>query len=147
MIKINTGIIEIPIERDGENVGSIRFNPSDVGFADRFYRIIADFEQKEKEYRLKADNIDANKETDSYGIPKSAGEGLALLKEFCDYMKTQIDYVFGEGTSQIVFGDAMVITMFEDFINGVIPFIQNARTDKIEKYTKTRKQSSKKVMK
>lgn len=134
-MKITTGRIEIPIERDGETVGNLIFNPRDAGFAERFYGLIAEFETKEKEYKKKAAQLDKNKETDDYGLPKNAGEGIALLREICEYMRAKIDHVFGVGASQLVFGDYNDPGMFGQFFDGVTPYIQQARGEKIAKYT------------
>jgi hypothetical protein len=135
-MKLNTGLVRIPIERDGENVGELKFNPKDAGFAERFYSLISEFEEKEKEYREKAALLDADEEIDSFGVPKNAREGVALLKDICEYMREKIDYVFGESTSQLVFGDYNNPDMFEQFFEGVTPYIQQARTEKVAKYTK-----------
>lgn len=144
-MKLTTGRIGIPIERDGEDVGSLTFNPNDLAFVDRYYGLISEFEVKEKEYQERAKALEQNKEVDSYGIPKNMKEGLALLKEICEFMRGRIDYVFGEGTSQLVFGEAYTLDIFEQFFNGITPFIQQARTGKVEKYTGKRKNA--KVMK
>ncbi|ADY54713.1 hypothetical protein Sgly_0347 [Syntrophobotulus glycolicus DSM 8271] len=147
-MKLTTGRIEIPIERDGENVGSLAFNPNDMAFVDRFYGLIGDFEAKEKEYQEKALALEENTETDSYGIPKNMKERLALLKDICGFLRGRIDYVFGDGVSQKVFGDANTLDMFEQFFDGIAPFIQQARVGKVEKYTGNRAQRrAAKVMK
>ncbi len=145
LMKLTTGRIEIPIERDGEDVGGLAFNPNDLAFVERYYGLISEFEAKEKEYQQKAEALEQNKEFDSYGIPKNMKEGLALLKDICQFMRSRIDYVFGEGTSQLVFGEANTLDMFEQFFEGVTPHIQKARTGKVEKYTGKRKNA--KVMK
>lgn len=137
MLKLTTGRVEIPIERDGKNVGNLVFNPKDAGFAERFYGLITEFEDKEKEYKEKAAQLDEDKTKDTYGIPKNAGAGIALLREICDYMRGKIDHVFGEGTSQLLFGDYNDPEMFQQFFEGVTPYIQQARAEKVAKYTKT----------
>lgn len=38
-ISINTGLIRLEVERDGEQVGAIAFNPNDVGFVERYYQL------------------------------------------------------------------------------------------------------------
>lgn len=144
-ININTGEIRLTIDDDPTRV--IKFNPNDIGFAQRFYALIGNFEIKEKEYIEKAIKIDENKELDSLGIPKNTEEFLKLTREICDYVKQQIDLIFGEGTSETVFGDASTIEMFESFFNGIVPFIQQARSEKIEKYKGTKKKQGRVIMK
>jgi hypothetical protein len=140
-MKISTGLVIIPVERDGENVGSIRFNPNDIGFAQRFYDLLGEFETKQQEFSKRAENMGDGGGLDEYGLPKNAGEQLALYHEICDFMKAKINELFGSGTSKTVFGDAVVLDMFADFFEGVTPYIQQARGDKIAKYTKSGKKN------
>ncbi len=137
-LRIDTGSIKLAINEDPGRV--IEFNPNDIGFVERFYGLISDFEEKEKEYTARIEKLDENKEIDSYGIPRNLGEGLVILKDICEYMRGRIDHVFGDGTSQKAFGDANTLDMFEQFLDGVTPYIQNARTGKVEKYTGNRAQ-------
>lgn len=137
-LKIDNGSIRLAINDDPDRV--IEFNPYDVNFAERFYQLLTDFETKEKEYDQKLQIIDENKEVDAFGIPKNVGEGLDLIKEICEYLRGRIDYVFGKGTSQKAFGSANTLNMFEQFLDGITPYIQNARTGKVEKYTGNRAQ-------
>lgn len=131
-IKINTVGVSVPVERDGENTGAIVFNPSDVGFAERYYKMLADFESKEKEFIAKGKTLD-----EQGGSP---AEGLALIREICAYFKVQIDALFGEGTSEAAFGNACTFDMFAQFFAGITPYIQEARMDKISRYTENREQ-------
>lgn len=148
-IKIDTGAVTIPIERDGELVSSINFNPNEVTFVEKFYGLISRLEEKEKEYKHRLEELGDDEDVDSYGIPKNMGEGLKLLHDICDYMKTEIDSVFGVGTSEAVFGNATTLDMFEQFLDGVTPYIQQVRIGKTEKYTGNRaqKRATAKVMK
>jgi hypothetical protein len=141
-MQLTTGQVTIPIERDGESVGNLVFDPGDAGFVDRFYGLISEFQAKEKEYRQKAAKLDENKEVDGFGIPVNIGEGIALLKELCEYMRNQIDYIFGTGTSQLVFGDCRNPGVFEQFFEGITPYIQQARGVKISKHTASGKKKA-----
>ncbi len=138
-ISINTGEIRLTINDDESRV--ITFNPNDLQFVDNLYNLLAELENKEKEYKRKESEIDKNTEVNSYGIPANLKDKLELLKETCSYMRDKIDTVFGEGTSQKVFGNANTLDMFEQFFNGVIPYIQNVRDQKINKYTKNNKKN------
>ncbi len=148
MLNLNTGAVKIPIQRDGEAAGSICFNPNELDFAERFYSLLAEFEEKEKEYKNALAKLDENNEIDSYGLPKNAAQRLALLRDIAEYMKGRIDYVFGAGTSAVLFGEAIVLEIFEQFFEGVTPYIEQARVGKIEKYVDAKKPTkTKKVMK
>lgn len=139
-IRIDTGSIRIAINDDETRV--IEFNPNDLAFIERFYGLIGEFEGKEKEYEQKINTINQSVELDSYNIPKNMGESLVLLKEICEFMREKIDHVFGNGTSQKAFGSENTLSMFEQFFNGITPYIQQARTGKVDKYTGNRVQRS-----
>jgi hypothetical protein len=132
-IRIDTGVKKILIN-DGPDY--IEFNPNDVIFAEKFYELIGDFENKLTEYQERSKIIDANKEVDEYGIPKNAKELMELTHEACDYLRQRIDYLFGDGTSQKVFGNVLNLDVFTQFFEGITPFIKAGRTAKMKKYMK-----------
>jgi hypothetical protein len=104
----------------------VEFSPSDLAFVERFYKLLADFQEKRKGYVVKAESIDAN--------GGSITEGVSLLKEMCDDFRAGIDTVFGAGTSQAAFEDACTLDMFEQFFKGITPIIDKKRTQKMDKY-------------
>ena len=130
-IRINTGEKRIAINDDPERV--IVFNPGDIGFAERFYQLLQDFEAKQVEYQARAEDLD-NQALDERGIPSKIGESLALLREVCEFLKERIDHLFGAGTSSKVFGETMTLDMFEQFFTGIVPFVQTARSGKVARY-------------
>lgn len=132
-LQINTGEKRIAINGDPERV--IIFNPTDVAFAERFYRLIGDFQSKLIEYKTRAESIEAQNTTDENGLPVNLNERLALMNDACTYIRERIDVLFGMGTSQKAFGDALQLDMFTQFFEGITPFIQKSRVAKIEKYT------------
>lgn len=132
-LHINTGEIRLCVNDDPDRV--IAFNPTDISFAERFYALLGEFEEKEKEYQKKAQVLQENTEIDSLGIPKNFGPALALLRETCGFLRQEIDKVFGLGTSQAAFGDANTLDMFEQFFTGITPFVQRAREKQVGKYT------------
>ncbi len=133
-LKINTGLKRILIN-DGPDY--IEFDPEDVLFIEKFYQLIHEFELKKDEFTIKAANLDSNKELDANGLPSNIGEGLSFLKEICQYLRDRIDYVFGAGTSQKVFGDSLSLSSLGQFFEGVTPFIQLKRAEKLQKYMAT----------
>lgn len=134
-LQINTGEKRIPIVRDGENVGTITFNPSDAVFAEAFYKIYGELKVKHEEYKKRAAEFEDA--TDESGLPVNPEKRLAMWQEFNTFIKGCIDRVFGVGTSQIVFGDTISMDglMFEQFLNGVTPYVQKERSQKIAQYT------------
>jgi hypothetical protein len=132
-LRIDTGEKHIAITNaNGDVRGEIVFNPADVLFAERFYKVVGEFDVKLTEYQSRYEEV--GKDTDEHGVLLHAENNLQLLRETCEYIRGQIDYLFGEGTSQIAFGDAMVLNMFEQFFDGITPFIQTARVQKISQY-------------
>lgn len=132
-LHINTGEIRLCVNDDSSRV--IAFNPTDISFAERFYGLLSEFEEKEKEYQRKVEALQKNVELDAFGIPKNFGPALALLRETSGFLREKIDNVFGAGTSQAAFGDANTLDMFEQFLNGITPFVQKAREKQVSKYT------------
>ena len=148
-IVINTpGVKKIKIERDGEDVGFIKFDPSSVDFAQRFKRLLDELNEKTEENEAKAAALESVTGLDADGIPVNLGQRIDFLAESCIYMRGRLDYVFGEGTSAIAFGDSLRFDVFSQFLEGITPFIESAliehneankaRDAKIEKYV-TRK--------
>jgi len=138
MLKINIdkGVTRIPIVRDGEDVGTISFNANSVEFADGFYTLLKNFDGRMSEFEKKAIKLDGVTEVDEFGFPINTKEKLQLIKETCEYMREEIDKLFGKDTSNIVFGDSNTLDMFSQFFEGVIPYFEKSRSLKIAKYTK-----------
>jgi hypothetical protein len=134
-LDISTGTIHIGISRDGKPAGEIAFDPSDVVFAEKFYRLMGEFDAKFAQYQERARAMDANTATNANGLPSNAGERIALAKEACLYIHAQIDNLFGVGTSHIVFGEALSLDAIRQFFAGVTPYIQKNRAEKLQKYT------------
>jgi hypothetical protein len=142
--KINITRAKRILINDGPEI--LEFFPGDVGFAERFYEIYKEFNTKQADYERRSKDLDAHKnELDANGLPANIEQGLAFLHETCEYMRGRVDYLFGAGTSQKVFGDTLSLEMIGEFFEAIIPFIQIARTDKMAKYTN--KKLAGKVMK
>jgi hypothetical protein len=132
-LNINTEGIKLTINEDPSRV--ISFNPNDLGFAERFYDLISEFETKSDEYQEKAKQLENDTELDQYGIVKNLKPRLALMQEICMFLRNKVDEIFGTGTSNTVFGGINTLDMFAEFFNGITPYIQKARMDKLAKYT------------
>ena len=132
-IKINTGLIRLKVECDGREE-EIVFNPDDVVFMDKFVNLMDEMEKKQAEYDEKAKELDAETNADSFGVPLNMKEKLALMLDICTFMRGQVDMVFGVGTSQKIFGNANTLDMFTQFFDGITPYIQKNREEKMAKY-------------
>lgn len=137
-LEITTNAKHIAITRDGENVGELVFNPEDVVFAEKFYRLYGELQNQFTQYQLRARGLESNTAKDENDLPVNLGERIALAKESCEFAYAQIDILFGVGTSAMVFGDTFLVTTIEQFLRGVQPYIQTARVEKIQKYTNKR---------
>lgn len=133
-LRIDTGAIGLAINGDENRI--IEFNPEDIVFVERFYSLIKEFESKEVEFREKAEALANISELDEYGIPVNTGDNIKLVKELCEYLRNQIDHVFGQGTSAKVFENNQTLNMFEQFFTGITPYVQKARGKKLEQYRK-----------
>ena len=140
-LKSLSNVVRIAINDDPARV--IEFNPDDVGFVERFYALIDYVEAKENEIKEKLEEIRKDQTVSSYGMPNSIRREVQLTAEMCRYMREQIDNVFGEGSSQTIFGDANVPTMFGEFFAAIGPCISSARSGAVKKYTAKKKATPK----
>ena len=131
-IRVGSSVKRIAINDDETRV--IEFNPGDVGFAERFYNLMRDLEKREAEYQERAELIVRDQAVDEHGVPMNVGERIAFIREVCEYMYSGIDQLFGKGASQTIFQGATSLDMIGEFFDGIIPFIQAARSQKINKY-------------
>ena len=122
-LKIRTGEVRIRIldDRDEER-GIFKFNPEDIETTKKFLNVQKEFEVKQKEFLDKSE------------MCTTPDEKIELLSAIVDYLKTTIDDCFGQGSSQILFGDNCSLTMFEDFFEGITPYYEQASKARIEKY-------------
>ena len=132
-LQINTGEIRLAINDDPNRVIVLR--PNDAIFAEKFYKMLGSFQEKFTEYQGRAGAVDSKTEADANDIPLNTGERIELLKEICQYAHGQIDELIGVGTSQIVFGDSLNIDAIVQFFEGIRPFVQTARAEKVAKYS------------
>lgn len=132
-IKINSGIVRLQIDRDGE-LSEISFNPEDTEFIERVYALMAELEQKEAEFKTREAELAKDESEDANGMLRNFPARLALMKEICQYIKDRIDLVFGLGTSQKAFGEANSFDMFEQFFDGITPYIKKARSKRLNEY-------------
>lgn len=132
-LQINTGEIRLAINDDPERVIVLR--PNDAIFAEKFYKMLGSFQTKFTEYQGRAVAVESKTETDENDIPLNTGERIELLKEICQYAHGQIDELIGVGTSQIVFGDSLNIDAIVQFFDGIRPYVQTARAEKVAKYS------------
>lgn len=124
-LRIDSGAVKLTINDDPNRV--IEFNPVDAAFAERTLNLYYAFVEKQKEIDEKADLFQKSDEPDENGIPQNALEQARYMREVGDYLREQVDLIFGEGTSQTVFGNSFTFDMFEQFLNGVTEHLTDGR--------------------
>ncbi len=129
--------LEITINDDPNRV--ISFDPEDTAFAESFYALIKNLDEKTKEYDQKIKELETD-EVDEYGIPNTALQQIELEKEIVLYFYGAIDDLFGAGTSKTAFGSASSMDLIAQFFDGITPLLSKAREDKLGKYVGNREQ-------
>lgn len=124
-LHISSGAVRLNIIRDGENVGVFTFNPKNLLEAQRYSDVVVEMQKKKVEYLERARVLDA--ENDIKGK-------IDFLIEYVKEMRNDIDKIYGEGTSDLVFGDTLDIDMFFDFIEGLAPYYKKASSERTAKY-------------
>ena len=127
-LKIHTGQVCLNIVDDsGESRGVFKFNPNDITVAKRIYSLQGTIADKQKEYEERVNQAEASEES-----------SIELLEEIVQYFRGVIDDIFGAGSSNILFGDACSISMFDDFFEGITPYYQKASEARVQKYKKVK---------
>jgi hypothetical protein len=139
-IQINTGEVSLSVNGDESRV--IRFNPRDILFAEKFYRMLGDAERKSIEYQRTAEELEAASDADDNDIPLNMDKRLEFLRSTCEAMRQMIDDVFGAGTSQAAFGDVMDLDVFDQFLSAIAPYFQKARAAKVAQYIPQRQKAA-----
>lgn len=122
-LKISTGKISVQIlDDDGEARGVFKFNPEDIKSARKIADLIEEYKSKSVEYAERAKKIE------------TAEDNVRLLDEVVDYFKSSLDGVYGVGTSNILFGNASTLEMFDDFFSGIRPFYEKASKQRKKKF-------------
>jgi len=131
-LKIDTGAITIPVQdEDGEELGSIKFNPADMDIIVRYQNGIDQFSN----------------------IELSNDENLTIeeYKSVCDQIKAIYDYIFAYNVSEVVFAKSSPLTPLkngefycENVLNGMIGIVEKVIDKRIEKkMAKIKKATSK----
>lgn len=127
-IRISSGAKSVNIVRDGVNVGVFTFNPKDVKEAQRHSEIVAEMEIKREKYIEKATELDKGND---------AQAKIDFLAEFIADIYNDIDRIYGDGTSKMVFGDTLELDMISDFLRSLTPYYKTASEERTAKYKKT----------
>lgn len=121
VLSIDSGVVNIPVNDNGEIIGHIRFNPNDIDIVRRYESVIETL----------------NKVT----LPdKPTTEELL---EFSDIIKAQIDALLGYPVSDVLFSKCNPLSpitngdlFFENVLEGLKVLIETTFKQKIEKKRK-----------
>ena len=142
-VKISTGKVKVSFLVDEDTTPRVvSFDPTDLLFAEKFYRLGKRIGEMEAEFNRKAEELDKDKSVDANGLPANVEQQIALMKDFVQRMRDEIDVLFGEGTSQAVFGNAYKFEVIGQFLDGITPYFSKTREEKVAPYLvegKTRK--------
>lgn len=131
-LQVRTGEVSLQIlDDEGNERGIFKFNPSDVHSANKILSLQDEFGASQKSFEDRANNCETPQEK------------AALLDEIVTYFESLIDDCFGQGSSQILFGNAKTLSMFEDFFNGITPYYNEASQKRVSKYTSKRTKNGK----
>lgn len=130
-IRIDAGIKRVLIN-DGPDY--IEFNPSDVVFVEKFYRVIGEFEKRLTDFESRGKELDKEGNFDEAGVPDNMEAKISFMREVCKFAFEQIDFLFGEGISQKLFGGMESLDMIQQFFTQLTPFVQKARQERVDRY-------------
>jgi hypothetical protein len=122
-LRIDTGRVNLRVEdSEGNERGIFSFNPGDVNTAERFLSVQEEYKKLSAEYDEEIKNATTTEQQ------------LAVLKRCVSDIEGLIDVCFGEGSSEILFGEDCSLTMFLDFFDGITPYFEKASKDRVEKF-------------
>lgn len=122
-LQIKTGKVGIKILDDfGVERGIFQFNPEDLGAAKKMSELLA---------KIKTQSSDLEKRESEC---KTGEERMLLLEEVCSGYRKDIDNIWGIGSSDILFGNAVCTEMFEDFLTGIGKHYSKESAKRVNKY-------------
>lgn len=126
-LNFDTGNVTVHIQGDPNR--PLTFNPKDYNIAGRFFDLVKHAEEKQKEFVEKAKAVDETNDT---------AETVKLLTDMDTYFRSELDTVFGEGASKIIFEDINVATtasngdtVMANFLMALYPYFKEASDNKV----------------
>lgn len=130
-LRVNTGMIKVPVlDEDGEELGFIRFNPTDADLVKR-YREVGEY------FKNLADIDEENRDVDA-------------LIAISDGVKEKLDYLFNSNVSETLFLKCSPLSPMEDgsiylfvvmeAIEGLVSQVMDDRIAKLKKVEEATKE-------
>lgn len=130
-LQIKTGEIRLQIIDDaGEERGIFKFNPTDLESAKKVLSLKNELTIKQAEFEDKVAHCETPEDK------------VNCMAEVCDYFEGIIDDCFGAGSSNLLFGGAKTLSMFDDFLTGIMPYYEQASKERVAKYSPKRTRKS-----
>lgn len=127
-LQVRTGQISLRIlDDEGEERGIFSFNPEDVESAKQVVLLQEELKVKNEEFDKQIEECE------------TAEQKINLLSEIVQYFRGLVDKCFGEGSSDILFGNACTLSMFYDFFEGITPYYEKASKKRMAKYQAPKK--------
>lgn len=138
-INIKSNLVELNVQRDGDIIGKIKFDPTDIAIIERISKALKTI----------------NAMTPQDFIPEDEADEIEQASIVAGNMReavyAQIDYIFGYPVCDVVFGETFSIGFITNFIVAVKPVIeryikqyQKESQARVDKYIVPQKKGKKK---
>lgn len=131
-LQVRTGQVSLKILDDfGKERGIFTFNPEDINSAKAVLQVQKQLPEFEAAYDKKVKEAVTDEDK------------VQCLDDMVTELNKTIDEIFGEGSSQVLFGGAKTISMYFDFFEGIQSYYDKASKSRMAKYSKFNKKSGK----
>lgn len=124
--------VTLLIDEDESRV--LCFDPMDIIFAQKYYELMLVFEDTMKEHQASLQTLLEDEAVDKRGLPLNTPQRVELLLETCAFIEANIDDLFGDGTSLMVFQGKKNLGKYTRFLEGVGPYVSDTREEKMQGY-------------
>ena len=112
--------------------GTLVFNPSDFNVYERFYALLKELPELEKQYASEVETPDESTQDDQAAAVELAGRELIRAKEIDALIKSKLSHVFGaENNFDKLFGGVNIMAfgsngerVITNFLNAMLPYIE-----------------------
>ncbi len=125
-LNFDDGSIKLAVQGNPNRL--LIFNPTDYNLAAKFYKLVENSETKGKEIREKAKIVEG----------KDNKELIQFLTETDEYFKGELDKVFGDGASELIFNGINIMStasngdfVLSNFLMALYPYFEKASKSKV----------------
>lgn len=140
----NSFIKEDILDENGKKIGELKFNPNDSRIMSKLTKIVNDLGTSLEKLKslgempqISAENLDTIEEFEKVSHEfKKIQEGFDIEEEAVDDVLDNLTEIFGQETINIFTGGTKDILSIMPLIEFVMPYVEQARKTKINKYLK-----------